>query len=120
MISFHGLDLSFLKTEESKDWLRRTRNRAIEEKRSPQYASKRSDLPAPYVMGDIAPFVSPVGETPEAITSRSALREHCKKHGVVQVGDDFKGKIVERNEARKKADEELAKFSDGTNSVEWC
>ena len=50
------------------------------------------------VLGDIEPFVSPVGSTDgtdgELISSRSQLREHEQKHGVRQCGelnnpDDF-------------------------------
>ena len=100
-ISMHGLDLSFLKTKESQDQLRWMRNRALEAKRRVPIASKRSDLSAPHVMGDIRPFVSPVGATPEVISSRSTLRAHERKHGVYQCGDIAPGAIVEKNEARR-------------------
>lgn len=40
----------------------------------------------PDVMGDIQPYQSMV--TGEWITSRSAHREHLKKHGMVEVGND--------------------------------
>lgn len=41
-----------------------------------------------HFMPDIAEFVSPVGY--ERITSRSQLREHERRHGVRQVGNDLK------------------------------
>ena len=42
----------------------------------------------PYVMGDIAPFVTH-GDKVE-ITSRSALREYERKTGFRQIGNDIK------------------------------
>ena len=115
-ISMHGLDLSFLKTKESQDQLRWMRNRALEAKRRVPIASKRSDLSAPMVMGDIRPFVSPVGDASEVISSRSTLRDHERKHGVYQCGDIPQGAIVEKNEAKRAA---LIEQSQGMK-YEWA
>ncbi len=99
-VSMLGLDLSFMKTKESKEALRIMRQRARESRTKP-VARKRSHLAAPHVMGDIRPFVSPVGENPEVISSRSTLREHERKHGVYQCGDIPNGTFVANGEARK-------------------
>jgi hypothetical protein len=45
---------------------------------------------APNVISDVEPFVSPVDKT--VITSRSQIREHEKKHGVRQIGNDWTGR----------------------------
>ena len=39
-----------------------------------------------HVIGDVKTFISPIDNKP--ITSRRELREHCKQHDVVQVGND--------------------------------
>ena len=84
-VSMHGLDLSFLRTKQSRDFIRRERNRHLEAKRRVPIASKRSDLPSPRVMSDIQPFVSPV--TREVISSRSSLERHNRANGVRQCGE---------------------------------
>ena len=43
---------------------------------------------APYVIGDIEPYRSPIDGT--TILGRRGLREHCKAHGVV-LAEDLKG-----------------------------
>jgi hypothetical protein len=101
-ISFNGLDLSFLKTKESQEALRLAHEKAKEDHTQP-FQGQRSHLSSPHVMGDIRPFVSPVGEMPEVISSRSTLREHERKHGVYQCGDIPRGSIIEKNEAQKAA-----------------
>lgn len=78
----------------------------------------KSDLPAPTLMKDIEPFISPVGSTNgrpgELITSRSELRAHERKHGVRQCGelksaDDFN------------CAEKIPDFTDGVQvKVEWA
>lgn len=82
-------------------------------KRNAAPRAKRSHLPAPYVMGDIAPFVSPVGERPEVISSRSILRAHERSNGVYQVGNDINP--IKKGIAKKKALEEAGKGV----TVEW-
>lgn len=55
----------------------------------PEYsAAKRSDaVHAPMIIRDIGEYVSPLdGST---ITSRSAHRDHLRKHDVVEVGNDM-------------------------------
>ncbi len=70
---------------------------------------KRSGLASPYFMSDISAFVSPVGEHPEVISSRSQLREHEKVHNCYQTGNDFPvGAIAEKNEKIRDAREALA------------
>ena len=41
------------------------------------------------VLSDVAPFVSPIDKS--VISSRSHLREHEKRHGVRQLGNDWCG-----------------------------
>jgi hypothetical protein len=48
-------------------------------------AQKRRD--APTVISDVSPFQSMVDGT--MITSRSQYREHLKRHGKVEVGNDY-------------------------------
>lgn len=43
---------------------------------------------AAFFMTDIAPFISPIDG--KEISSRSALREHERRHNVFQVGNDIK------------------------------
>ena len=52
------------------------------------HESKRADLPCPQVMSDIQAFQSPIDRT--WITSRPQVKEHEKRHNVVQVGNDLK------------------------------
>lgn len=42
---------------------------------------------SPYLISDIQPFRSPIDQT--WITSRAQVREHERKHGVRQVGNDI-------------------------------
>lgn len=101
-VSFTGLDLSFLRDPANRLPPRPPKKR---EKR----VSKRSHLAAPYFVADISAFVSPVGETPEVISSRPQLREHEKKHNCFQTGDDYKpGEIGAKNQAKWQAREDLA------------
>ncbi len=46
------------------------------------------DVNAPTVIGDIKPYKSMA--TGEMITSRSVHREHLKKHGLVEIGNETK------------------------------
>jgi hypothetical protein len=82
-ISLSGLDMS---------WLKNPENRLPEQKRKRErLPSKRSDLPAPRVMGDInsnyaaGGFKSPIDGT--WIDSRTSLRAHEQRHGVKQCGE---------------------------------
>jgi hypothetical protein len=102
-------------TKESKEALRALRQ-SVEDGRRKPVRRNRSHLSAPMVMGDIRPFVSPVGDTPEVISSRSTLRDHERKHGVYQCGDIPQGEIVAKNEAKK------AKLIEqqGTMTGEWA
>ena len=50
--------------------------------------SKRADIPCPQIMSDVQPFQSPIDRS--WITSRPQVKEHEKKHNVVQVGNDLK------------------------------
>lgn len=52
----------------------------------------------PFLMPDIQPFVSPLDFT--VVSSRSALREHERKHGVRQCGE-LKSATDFSNEQRK-------------------
>ena len=103
-ISLSGLDMPWLKDSPLPP----------KPKRKKVFKAKRSDLACPYVMGDIRPFVSPVGENPEVISSRSSLRAHERKHGVWQVGNDINP--IKSGKARKAKLEEQAK---GMGPVEW-
>lgn len=107
-VSLSGLDMSWLKDPEKRLPPRKKVKRKLPDRRSTAVAS-------PYVMGDIKPFVSPVGEDNEVISSRPQLREHEKKHNVVQTGNDFPvGSIGAKNEAKKAKLIERAKFA-----TEW-
>jgi hypothetical protein len=54
---------------------------------APEYtAPKRSDLKMPMYVRDIGEYQSPVDGA--MITSRSAHREHLKKHDMIEVGND--------------------------------
>lgn len=101
-VSFSGLDMS---------WLQDPANRLppAPPRKRVRPASKRSHLAAPFFMSDISAFVSPVGDTPEVISSRPQLREHEKKHNCFQTGNDFPvGTIGTKNEAKRQAREDLA------------
>ena len=52
------------------------------------------------VMSDIEEFVSPVDKT--LISSRSGLRNHERRHGIRQIGNDWAG--GERTNSAKPAD----------------
>lgn len=49
--------------------------------------TKRSDIPCPTFMPDIAPFIAPGGTKPVPISSRSELRVHERSHGIRQCGE---------------------------------
>lgn len=48
----------------------------------------RPDPSAPFVIPDISPYKSMA--TGEMVTSRSAHREHLKRHGLVEIGNEVK------------------------------
>jgi hypothetical protein len=79
------------------------RNGALIEKR---LAGARSVGRSPLVISDIAPFTTQDGT---AITSRKALRDYERAHGVRQVGTDWTGSerpsFWDRHLAREKAKE---------------
>ena len=79
-ISLHGLDLSFLENEEN-----RLRKEPEHERQLVRHEGKSChflpDLDRAYGGG----FESPIDGT--YITSRSQLREHNKRHNVIQTGD---------------------------------
>jgi hypothetical protein len=83
-----GLDLSFMRSPESRKALREMRN---DRQQRQHFQGQRSDLPSPRVMGDLSAvypeggFRSPVDGS--FITSRSQLAAHNKKHGVRQCGE---------------------------------
>jgi hypothetical protein len=89
MISLSGIDISFMKTRESQDHLRRLRNLHSAQKQ--HFQGQRSDIPSPRVMSDLSSvypeggFKSPVDGT--FITSRSQLAAHNRRHGVRQCGE---------------------------------
>jgi hypothetical protein len=85
-VSMAGLDLSFMKTKESKAALRKMKQEGARQKRLRRLQPfKRSDLASPTVMADITPFVSPV--TKEVISSRTTLARHNRTNGVRQCGE---------------------------------
>ena len=51
-----------------------------------QRIRQSSDVNAPAVMGDMAPYKSPLDG--KMITSRSQHRAHLREHGVVEVGNE--------------------------------
>jgi len=90
-VSFAGLDLSFMK-----------RNPLPKQapKERIDHRAKRSDLPAPYFVSDIKPFIA--NATPETveITSRSQLRAYERANGIKQCGDYKPGQIVAEQNKR--------------------
>ncbi len=111
----HGVDLSFLKSDESKAALaamreeaeeRRAAEEGPEPKRSDLYAGKGAfilpDLNAAYPEGG---FRSPIDDT--WISSRSQLRAHNKRHGVIQTGDIRGPQIRENMKKHMKYDPSL-------------
>lgn len=108
-ISLSGLDLSFLKN-----------SAPIRLKKPKPGPDRRSALQGPYLMGDIKPFVSVAGHKPELITSRSQLARHERSNNIRQVGNDLKGKIIEREQRRVNAPIEAAKKVRGVKvDVSW-
>ena len=111
-ICTHGLDLSFLKTPESKRFLTAAKaeaDKARAKRHADCAANKRSDLPSPYFMSDISPFVSVVGKEPEVISSRKHLRDHERAYNCYQVGDDIRASdIIAENEAVREEWKEAA------------
>ncbi|RLD04875.1 MAG: hypothetical protein DRI65_09930 [Chloroflexota bacterium] len=63
-----------------------------------EVSATRSRPNAPYVMGDIEPFQSPI--TKELITDRGQLRRHNKEHGVTNVADYSPEFISKRSKIR--------------------
>lgn len=106
MISLHGIDLSFMKSDESKKALAAMREDAKKSRAEPHSEPKRSDLYAgkgAYVLPDLhavypgGGFVSPIDGT--FISSRSQLRAHNARHGVIQTGD-IRGPQIRENMKR--------------------
>ncbi len=63
---------------------------------------KKGSEPLPdrhYVMGDIQPYRSTV--TGEMVTSRSAHRNHLRRHGLIEVGNEINTMMNMRPEIRK-------------------
>lgn len=94
MVSLNGLDLSFLKSPKSKKAAQKMRKDAEKERKSRSLLPPaRSDLfggGAGFLLPDLnvaynGGFVSPIDG--QFISSRAQLREHNKRHGVMQTGD---------------------------------
>ena len=108
-ISLSGLDLSFLKN-----------SAPIRLKKPKRGPDRRSPLGGPMLMADIKPFVSVAGAKPEWITSRSGLARHERSNNMRQVGNDLKGKIIEREQRRVNGPIEAAKKVKGVKvDVSW-
>lgn len=65
-----------------------------------------SDTSAPYVIGDIQPYQSM--QTGEMITSRSHHKEHLRRHGLIEIGNEIKAAMTKQKprddrEARRRA-----------------
>lgn len=86
-VSMSGLDLSFMQ-----DW------QPPKKKKKKRERNLRATIAAPYLMGDIASFTSPIDGS--HISSRSQLRAHEIKHGVRQCGDFRKGEIIAKENKR--------------------
>jgi hypothetical protein len=95
-VSYTGLDLSFMKENPlPKDWGGRKQAR-------PDFSVHGSDLPKPYFMDDIKPFVNVANsERAQIISSRSELRSFERSFNCHQVGNDFPaGTVAAKNEAK--------------------
>lgn len=124
-VSLSGLDLSFLKKNDSNGCRpgRYRMDKATGEsvpiaewhRRNPP-SRKRSNLASPYFMPDIAPFVNIARSDNEVISSRPQKQEMMKKHDLIECGDIKDGEIVANNFARKAHFESLA---EGVESG-WC
>ena len=109
-ISLSGLDLSFLKTSPP---IRSQPPRKPER-------DLRSPLGGPTIMSDIREFVSIAGEKPELITSRSQLARHERSNNMRQVGNDLKGKVIQREKRRIQAGIDRAKQVGGVKvDAQW-
>ena len=83
--------MSYLKNYDTIDWS------GGEEYQKKKNARRGKSL---QVMSDIEEFVSPVDKT--LISSRSGLRNHERRHGIRQIGNDWSG--GERTNSAKPAD----------------
>lgn len=90
MVSMHGLDLSFMHTSPP-----------VEPPAKPSRKAwgARSDLACPRIISDNLEFKSMVDGTP--ITSRSQYREHLKRHGYIELGNDIPKPESKEAKARK-------------------
>ena len=69
-----------------------------------EYYSGYQSNSATAVIGDIQPYKSMI--TGEVITSRSKHREHLRKHGMVEVGNEVK--YMQNNHERSRKESEAA------------
>ena len=58
----------------------------------------RPESAAPFVMGDIQPYQSM--QTGEMIASRSHHREHLKRRGLIEIGNEVKAAMTKREPKR--------------------
>lgn len=100
-VSMHGLDLSFLKDSPSTPPAKGERARKAA--RSLPHP-KRSALPCPMIISDKVEYRSMM--TGEMITSRSQHRDHLKRHGVIEVGEE-RPKIADKDALKKRRKKEI-------------
>lgn len=110
-VSFSGLDLSWLN-----DPANRLPPRKVKRKRLP---NKRSDLPSPYVMGDIGEFISNATPTPTLIGSRSQLRAYERDNGIKQCGDFKKGEIISAQKKRWQEATSISEADKKASDFKW-
>lgn len=70
-------------------------------------SARATNIPLPFLMGDIKPFVSPIDD--KEITSRSQLRAHERTHNVRQAGDFKRGELIARENKRVEETRRIAK-----------
>lgn len=108
-VSMSGYDALEATSELGQAWAKASKKRA---KAAPKIKasrkSVRADIPLPFLMDDIKPFVSPIDDNLKEITSRSQLRAHERTHNVRQAGDFKRGELIQRENKRIAETQRLA------------
>lgn len=91
-ITLKGLDLS---------WMNDPANRLPPQERKERidFSNRAENVPIPYFLSDIEPFISVATKDTVEITSRSQLRAYERANGIKQCGE-LKGKIVPEQKKR--------------------
>lgn len=85
-VSFHGLDLTFLRAEQNTASEGNPPKSPGAVKLRPSRPPARSELPCPYIATDRVEYRSMIDGS--MITGRRQHREHLKRHGCTEVGNE--------------------------------